>query len=87
VHRLVRECRYIIRLRGGYSECFCGHRVLNGGVRSGDPYVAGSNPDVGRGCRSFGWDSVNRGPVLQQVWHVKEPSQSLIKPVSAKHTL
>jgi hypothetical protein len=34
---------------------------------------------VGRGCRSFGWDRINRGPVSQyavsqQVWHDKDPS-------------
>jgi hypothetical protein len=31
--------------------------------RSNDPCVRGSNPTVGRGCRSFGWDRINRGPV------------------------
>ena len=28
---------------------------------SDDPCVGGSNPTVGRGCRSFGWDRINRG--------------------------
>jgi hypothetical protein len=39
-----------------------------------DPYVTGSNPTVGRGDRSFGGDRVDRGPVSQQVWQVKESS-------------
>jgi hypothetical protein len=29
------------------------------------PCIGGSNPTVGRGCRSFGWDRINRGPVSQ----------------------
>jgi hypothetical protein len=33
--------------------------------RSDDPCVGGSNPTVGRGCRSFGWDRINWGPVSQ----------------------
>jgi hypothetical protein len=51
--------------------------------RSDDPFVACSNPTVGHGCRSFGGDRTNRGPVSQWVWHVKEPS--LLKAMSAKH--
>jgi hypothetical protein len=30
-----------------------------------DPCVPISNSTVGRGCRSFGWDRINRGPVSQ----------------------
>jgi hypothetical protein len=29
---------------------------------------------VGRGCRSFGRDRINRGPVSQWVWHDKVPT-------------
>jgi hypothetical protein len=43
-----------------------------------DPCVPGWNLTVGRGCPSFGWDRINRGPVL----HEKE--SSLLKAVSAK---
>jgi hypothetical protein len=32
---------------------------------SDDPCVGGSNPTVGHGCRSFGWNRINRGPVSQ----------------------
>jgi hypothetical protein len=46
-----------------------------------DPYVAGLNPTVGR--RFLGRDSINRGPMLQQVWYVKEPL--LLRAISAKH--
>jgi hypothetical protein len=47
-----------------------------------DPYVTGSNLTVGCGCRSFGRDCIIRGPVSQQVWHVKE--SLLLKATSAK---
>jgi hypothetical protein len=50
--------------------------------RSDDPCVESSSPTVRRGCRSFGWDHINRDPVSQQVWHVKELSQ--LKAISAK---
>jgi hypothetical protein len=33
--------------------------------RSNDLYVAGSNPTLGRGCRSVGWDRINRCPLSQ----------------------
>jgi hypothetical protein len=32
---------------------------------------------------SFGWDCMNRGPVSQQVWHIKEPL--LLKAMSTNH--
>jgi hypothetical protein len=38
---------------------------------------------VGRRCRSFGWDRINRDPMSQQVWHEKQPS--LLKAISARH--
>jgi hypothetical protein len=33
--------------------------------RSNDPCVGGSNPTVVRGCRFFGCNRINRGPVSQ----------------------
>jgi hypothetical protein len=33
--------------------------------RSDDPCVGGSNPTVGSGCRSFGWDHIHRNPLSQ----------------------
>jgi hypothetical protein len=45
----------------------------SGGEKSYYPYVADSNPTVGRGDRSFKWDRINRWSVLQQEWQIKDP--------------
>jgi hypothetical protein len=61
-----------------YWSRSCGAVVKATALRYDDCCVAGSNPTVGCGCQSFGWDRINRGPVSQQ---------SLLKAIrlSAKH--
>jgi hypothetical protein len=49
---------------------------------SDNPYVAGSNPDMGRWNWSFKWDRINHGSVSQHVKYIKETT--LLKAISAK---
>jgi hypothetical protein len=83
---LIFMCKHLVFIQG-YWNLFTIHWVTHDsdvaqwleGRRKMLMILTRSNPTEGRES----WDRINRGPVLQQVWHVIEPS--LLKAVSAKH--